>query len=339
MLENQNTLQNKFGISFLRILATFSVIIIHVSGPMVVRFGEISFFDWNVANLFDSISRYSVPMFFMISGSLILGKNYGLFEFLKNRFGKILFPFLFWSLVYSLFNRYVFQNETFSFVKIIKDVFYGSEYHLWFVYALFGIYLITPILRKWIANASQKEILYVLFIWGITLIISIPGMNIYFPKINLSYFTGFIGYFILGYYLKQYCFTKKTVPFLLIFFGATITIFGTYFMTLKKGSFYYYFYEYLSLNVLMVSSGLFLFFNKLSNSNAKTNSVIIKLNATCFGIYLVHPFVLKIFGLMGFDAYFTNPIFSILVVTTACFILCFVLIFYVQKLKYGYLIA
>ncbi len=100
MIKNQNAFEKQFGISFLRILATFSVIVIHVSGPMVVKFGEISFFDWNVANFFDSISRYSVPMFFMISGTLLLAKDYELKNFLKRRFGKILPPFLIWSLIY-----------------------------------------------------------------------------------------------------------------------------------------------------------------------------------------------------------------------------------------------
>ena len=72
----------KFGISFLRILATFSLIVIHLSGPLVVKFGDISLFDWSVANFFDSISRYSVPMFFMISGALLLDKDYNLICFL-----------------------------------------------------------------------------------------------------------------------------------------------------------------------------------------------------------------------------------------------------------------
>ena len=76
MNEKQNAFQKQqFGISFLRVLATFSVIVIHVSGPLVVKFGDISLFDWHVANFFDSISRYAIPMFFIISGALLLDKD------------------------------------------------------------------------------------------------------------------------------------------------------------------------------------------------------------------------------------------------------------------------
>lgn len=330
--------QTQFGISLLRIIATFCVIFIHVSGPLVVKFNKISFFDWNVANFFDSISRYSVPMFFMISGSLLLSRDYELKDFLKKRLGKILPPFLFWSLIYSVFNRYFFNNELFNIFKIIKDIFYGSEYHLWFIYSLFGVYLITPILRKWIKNATQKEILYVLVIWLITLIIGIPGFNNYFPKINLSYFTGFIGYFILGYYLKQFCNYKKNVAIILILFGVSITIFGTYFYSIKNEKFYYYFYEYLNINTLMVTSGMFLLFNKMLANSERSNSIVFKLSQSCLGIYLIHPFVLKLVALMGFDVYVLNPVFSILLVSIASFLISFFIVFYIKKLKFGNLI-
>lgn len=339
MSEKRDSLQNLFGISLLRILSTLFVILIHVSGPLVVKFGVISFFDWNIANFFDSVSRFSVPMFFMISGSLLLSKDFELQDFLKKRLSKIFPPFLFWSLIYSLVNRYVFNNESFKINKVIRDIFYGSEYHLWFIYALIGVYLITPILRKWIKNASQKEILYVLIIWIFTLIMDIPGLKNYFPIINLSYFSGFLGYFILGYYLNHFSGKEKLIPVLSVIFGVIITIFGTYIFTVKSAKFYEYFYEYLSLNVLMVSFGIFLIFNKIDSPNVRFNSIIFKLNQCCFGIYLIHPLVLKLFILTGFDVYISNPIISILTLTLICFMVCFFIISCSKKLKFGYLVS
>lgn len=322
-----NSVQTQFGISFLRILSTLSVIIIHVSAPLVVKFGEISFFDWEIANIYNSVSRYSVPVFFMISGSLLLNKDYELIYFLKKRFGKVVFPFLFWSLVYSLSNRYVFSSEVFSISKVVKDIFYGSEYHLWFVYVLIGGYLFRPILQKWIENTSEKEILYFLMIWGVTLIVSIPGFEIYFPKINLSYFSGFIGYFVLGYYLNQFWIRGRLISVLMVIIGALITIIGTSVFTVKSGKWYYYFYEYLNFNTLLVASGVFLLFNK-----------IVVLNQCCFGIYLIHPLVLKLFELIDFNVYLATPIISILLVSLICFIVCYFIVFIVKKIKYEYLI-
>lgn len=338
MKQENATVQSQFGLSFLRILATFSVIVIHVSGPLIIKFGKVSMFDWHVANFYDSISRYSVPVFFMISGALLLGKDYQLAEFLKKRFGKIIIPFLIWSLLYSLLNRYVYREESFNIIKVIKDIFYGSKYHLWFVYTLLGVYLTVPVLRRWIKNAPEKEILYVLIIWLITLTLTIPNLNIYFPKIDFTYFSGFIGYFILGYYLSLFKF-KKMLSLILIFLGSLITILGTYYFTVKYDKFYYYFYEYLCLNTLMVSSGVFMLFNRLHCNQPKIRSIVLHLNTTCFGIYLMHPLLLQLFGLIGFEVSIFNPIISILLVGLVCFISCSAIVYGLKKLKYGHLIA
>lgn len=339
MIKSKIESQNHYGISLLRVLATLSVIVIHVSGPLVVKFGKISDFDWNIANFYDSISRYAVPIFFMISGSLLLGREFEIKDFLKNRLGKIIPPFLFWSLFYSLSNRYFFDNETFNASKVVKDIFYGSEYHLWFVYALIGVYLIFPIFQKWINSSKKNDIQYFLIIWIITLFLTIPDVAIYFPKINFSYFSGFLGYFILGFYLKKYVNGPKWISYLLILIGVAITIFGTYYFSNKSNKFYDYFYEYLSLNALMVSIGIFLLFNKIENINDKMKPIASKLNECSFGIYLIHPLVLNIFGLLGVSVCFVNPIIGILIVSLACFLLGFIVIFIIKKIKFGYLIA
>lgn len=338
-MDKSKITQTNFGISILRILATLSVIMIHVSGPLVVKIGEISNSDWHVANFYDSISRYAVPVFFMISGSLLLGRQFEIIDFLKNRLGKIIPPFLFWSLFYSLTNRFVFTNEAFDITKIVKDVFYGSEYHLWFVYSLIGIYLITPIFQKWIVFSKKEDVLYFLIVWLFTLLLAIPGVNIYFPKINLSYFSGFLGYFILGFYLKNYVRTSKYIPLILILAGTLITIFGTYYFSFKNNKFFDHFYDYISINTLLVSIGVFLLFSKIDNINEKTKPILATLNECSFGVYLIHPFVLTILALLGFSDFFANPIFGILIISVACFSLSFIVIFIIKKLKFGHLIA
>ncbi|WP_248723502.1 acyltransferase [Seonamhaeicola sp. ML3] len=331
--------ENQFGISLLRIISTISVIIIHVSGPLVVQYGEISQFKWNVANVFDSFSRYSIPMFFMISGALLLNRDYNLKDFLKKRFIKILPAFLVWSLVYSIANRYFFNNEIFDLKKVFRDIFYGSEYHLWFVYVLLGLYLFTPILRPWIKNATSKNVLYVLGVWVVTLFAAIPVLNNYLPKIDLAYFSGFIGYFILGFYLTNWNTKSRLMAVLAIVSGLSITVLGTYFMTIRNGGFYDFFYEYLSLNALMVSYGVFVSLNKIKPSNIRVNRISNIVSQCCYGIFLMHPLVLKLFNLIGFNVYLMNPLLSIALVSVTCFLTCFIIVFGLRQLKIGYLIS
>lgn len=338
-MERKKSSQINYGISILRILATFSVIVIHISGPQVVKFGKISNFDWHVANIYDSVSRYAVPVFFMISGALLLGRTFEIKDFIKNRLGKIIPPFLFWSFFYSLMNRYYFNHESFSVSKVVKDVFYGSEYHLWFIYVLIGLYLIAPIFQKWIQFSNKQELQYFLIIWIFTLFLSIPGVAIYFPKINFIYFSGFIGYFVLGYYLNRYVEFPKWISYLIIFIGVAITIFGTCLFSYKTNKFFDYFYEYLNINAFFVAVGVFSLFNKIENVNDKMKPLLSNLNACSFGIFLIHPFLINIFAIIGLFEYTINSIIDIFIISIACFTFSFLVIFIIKKIKLGNLIA
>src|SRR3546814_17201773 len=76
------------------------VVILHVAAT---RFGT---FDdqWWASNFYDSLARSCVPLFLMITGVLLLGKQESLPAFLSKRFARILPPLLFWSLFYMTWN-------------------------------------------------------------------------------------------------------------------------------------------------------------------------------------------------------------------------------------------
>src|SRR3546814_2240779 len=83
-----------------RVGACFMVVILHVAAT---RFGT---FDdqWWASNFYDSLARSCVPLFLMITGVLLLGKQESLPAFLSKRFARILPPLLFWSLFYMTWN-------------------------------------------------------------------------------------------------------------------------------------------------------------------------------------------------------------------------------------------
>ena len=60
----------------LRILAAFAVVVLHTVAPLFLDLYQS--YDWNVANVYESLVRWSVPVFFMISGALFLNKRKGL---------------------------------------------------------------------------------------------------------------------------------------------------------------------------------------------------------------------------------------------------------------------
>lgn len=56
----------------LRVLATFMVVMLHVSAGYVTKNMDNFNLYFTVGNLFDSFSRYCVPLFVMLSGAFVL---------------------------------------------------------------------------------------------------------------------------------------------------------------------------------------------------------------------------------------------------------------------------
>ena len=138
-----------------------------------------------------------IGLFFMVSGALLLKWNIDKpFEtkvFLRKRFTKILIPLIFWSLVGWGLDAHGVKNAELGV--------------LWFMYCLAGMYLLTPILSRWLSVADVKEIEFYLLLWLVTL--CVPFVKIFFPVNEgdtswLYYFHGYVGYYVLGFYLQNY---------------------------------------------------------------------------------------------------------------------------------------
>ena len=242
----------------LRALATFGCIVLHVTANLVHEYGNISYVYWWFGNIIESSTRFCVPIFLMLTGALMFQKEYFFIDFIKKRFIRILLPFIFWSTVYLCLDINVRIGELNFFEYFLIKFRDGSYFHLWYVYEIIGIYLIFPVYSKWIKNCDSKEILYFLCIWFLLIVMNIPFCKKFIPNINLTYFSGYIGYPILGYYLMENSskYKKIAIPFIII--GISITMFGTYFLSNWKGYIHEAFYEFLSPNVLMTSIGVFI---------------------------------------------------------------------------------
>lgn len=337
-----NTKDNLYWIEALRVLATFSVIVLHISSALIVQYGIESNLNWFIANVYDSATRFAVPVFLMISGALILPKTYpSIKEYLNKRLARILLPFLFWSIIYIAKELYFrgqrgefnSSNEILDFIVVsFKN---GACFHLWFIYLIIGLYLFFPILSKWLNNSSKRETEYFLVIWLVSIIAALPLVNNYFPKINISYFSGFIGFPVLGYYLSRLNFNfknKKAIYVLSVLFGIIITILGTYFLTKQDGALNQSFYEYLSLNVILVSAAIFLLFKDFIKGNSK---IILFFSKYSYGIYLVHILIIWTLSRFGFNYTFIHPAISIPLTAVLCLILSAFIIYSVNKLPYG----
>ena len=96
---------NTIWLDNLRMKATFMVVLLHVAAPGLYQFNKIPDSWWFICNVFDALVRACVPIFVMISGALILNKDYDLKDFLQKRLLRVVIPFIAWTFIYMLFNQ------------------------------------------------------------------------------------------------------------------------------------------------------------------------------------------------------------------------------------------
>ena len=243
-----------------------------------------------------SISYFTAPgigLFFMVSGALLLPIQTNTSTFLKHRFTKILFPTLFWSLFYLICKA--FKGNTIDWVQSILSLPFSVQGNivLWFMYTLMGLYLLSPILSRWLQSCSKKELQFYLLLWAITLCYPLLDyiLNIN-TRINgiLYYFTGYAGYFVMGYYCRNYAETLKwkcILPLVLLAIAAPVCckLFNI------EVDFYKVFW-YLSIFVAILCVCYFKT-GMAIGSRMKTSAVLTKLSNLSFGIYLSHLFIMR----------------------------------------------
>ncbi len=328
-------------ISNLRVLALFAVIVLHAASPLLMNFKTAPLTDWFAADLYNALTRFAVPVFVMISGALQLRREYELGDFLKKRFTRVLWPFLIWSLVYVAYSWYdeelpFYGNIWRDTLTVLHQLRNGAYYHLWYVYMLVGLYLVIPVIGKFVRNATEVEIRYFLIVWFMVIAFSQPYLNDYWPLIDVKYFSGYIGYLVLGYYLANID-LSRTLPktsmilfYLLCLISITV---GTYLITNRTKEISTVLYEPLGPFVIFYASGVFLLARvivfHLPERLVKLRDLLSNLS---LGIYLCHALFLSRLDDWGLSSKLGNPFYSIPLTALVCLILSFMVIYMLSKI-------
>jgi len=328
-------------INNLKIVSLFAVVILHTASPLLMDFKHAGAGYWLVGDFYNALTRFGVPVFVMITGALLLHREYNVTDFLKRRLSRILWPFLLWSLIYIAYSWYdeeiPFSDSVWTNIHtVFHQLKYGAYYHLWYVYMLLGLYLFIPIISKFVRNASEKEIRYFLLVWFVVMIFSQPYLSRFQPLIDVHYFIGYAGYLVLGHYLTFIELPEKGIktPLIIyfVFCVASITI-GTYFLSVNTKELSTVMYEPLGPFIVLYASGVFLLARVFT---FKLPDVMVKLRAIAgglsLGIYLCHALFLTLLDGQEINYKLFNPAFSIPLTALVCFILSSFLIFIISKI-------
>jgi surface polysaccharide O-acyltransferase-like enzyme len=294
----------------LRILACFAVVVIHSAG-MIYEPGAIGANVWLVGVILNSLSRWCVPIFFMISGLNLLSyrERYSTKTFLSKRFFRVVVPFIFWAIFYFIWAWSIGDLKISNFVDGVNNLIGGPPvYHLWFFYAYIGVCLVTPFLTPLTKKENRSYL-----VWLIAICIFANQIVPLFSKfLGISFgfeiplASAYLDYYLLGWWLKDKEFPPK-IKWLIFsggILGILVTIFGSYWLCIQKGTTDFYFMDYEALTTLaaalMVFTGIKqLNWEKIIN-NQGVRSVVRNLADCSFGIYLVHiliqHYVIQIFS-------------------------------------------
>lgn len=286
----------------LRACATYLVVALHcISGYLATAplFGTRT---WWVCNVLNSFVRMGVPIFFMLSGYLLLSdpRTADLKTFYKRRLGKLVVPFLFWDVLYFAV-KCIVAGRFLGFEQFFDELFLrGSKYHLWFIYQIIALYLLAPFLKKMVDHARGRELCVLLVI-----ILIVPTFfrlanvvqSVVYVAPFLALMEGYTGFFLLGYLLGTYRLSKKRrwLVYLGGVAGVVIGVAGNYLLSSPEDM-NLFFNEGYFINHFLTAGAFFLLVKSISHRLpevlCRAAGQVSKLS---FGIYLSHALALDLF--------------------------------------------
>ncbi len=321
------------GIEILRAMACFMVVACHIFLPEMRGFSE----AWAPAIFYQSWFRGAVPIFFMITGHLLLEGDEDIIAFYRKRMMRIIYPLLFYAVFYNVTSTVMTGGDV-SFINIVELIFLHHFEHLWFMYILVGVYIFMPFLRKIFLYTNRKEKIIFTSIW-LLLFIIIPAI---FPYDNLAdtvqtvyglqQFAGQIGYVFVGGCLKHTHYDNKYI-LLLGYVISVVSMFAFIFASSANSE---------TPNIMFAnnrspfafSQAIFLFLLIKDMPLIKFKNTLNEIAKYSFGIYFVHIIFIKIlFKVHAYDLPITPWILLPALAITA-FILSFFTIKYGKKIKY-----
>lgn len=287
--------ERNYSFDIMRVIACVMIICMHA--PMPTE---------NAIGLFNvTISYFTEPglcLFFVISGALLLPVQIGTKAFIKKRLSKVVVPTLVFTCLYLVL-RY-FNGEPIDWLHSICSIPFSAQGHgvLWFMYTLIGLYLVSPIISKWLYFVSKREEEFYLLLWCVTLCYPIVEN---FLSINdsetgvLYYFGGFLGYFVLGHYLKNYADELKWKFLVLPVIGAIAAPVVIKLMRIEVEVSTIFGYLSIFIAILCVTYYKMLSWisRKLTAGGWGSNfkNVLVLTSNLSFGIYLIHIAIMRYF--------------------------------------------
>lgn len=291
----------------LRIVAAFSVVMLHCAAQFWYTL-ELHSTEWLIANAYDAVFRFGVPIFVMLSGVLFLNPDYTLNikRLYTHNILRMIVLYIVWSCLYGLYDCTRFDIKAAGIKNVLREMLAG-RYHLWFLPMIVGIYVLLPILKSWVTHASKQNIQYFLALFFILKIGTetiraltvMDELHEILDKTQVPLICSYVGYFVWGYYLAHVGVSKKFKTWIYRLTLPAIVcnvVFGTW-MSWRLDAPNGAVFDSYSVFTFIVVTAIFLFTldkGKQLSFHARQEAVIKELSADTLGVYVMHIGVIEI---------------------------------------------
>lgn len=321
-------------VDWMRVVACLMVMTVHSTEPFYIG-GEgariLTAMDARWVSMSDTFVRACVPLFVVASSYLQFPLHYSTGEFLRRRMLRVVVPFAVWTLVYALYWGNAGENLS----SLLLNFNYAAG-HLWFVYMLVGLYLLMPMLSPWAKRVGKRELQFYLILCLLSTLLpfvrawaggnppviygptGIPnparyplwGEASWNPYGLFYYFSGFVGYMLLGLYLRRFvgplswrrtlaiALPAWLVGFAICYLGFLWAVEadaqGVYPVEGPMGMVAAWETTWINdtLSVALMTIGWVLVFRKITSQGSFFRRILLPVSRASYGMYLCHMIVL-----------------------------------------------
>ena len=275
----------KNSIDVLRFVSALAIVVIHVVTAPVAHASLPS--DTALAQRLETahtLMRWAVPVFFMITGYCLTLKQECGYRYCFGHVKKYIAVLFTVGLVYALLEEVYhgrgLQRDTL--LRALRRVISGDLWdHMWFVYAIIGVYLVMPVLHKVLTGErnSARILTFLLFFFTILCPFLKPWLTI-----GVSFpFGGYLFYVCLGGLIARRSLNKKW-RWAALFVCVGVILFLL--LPVGRGE-----YDSFHPLICLLAGSIFLLF---SQSEWGESRFFAEASHCSWGIYLLHPLLIQI---------------------------------------------
>lgn len=294
--EPKNPATYRYEYDWVRTLAAVMVIMMHSVVDSYAPYLEIGDPGYGVIKGVLALSLGCNALYIMLSGALLLKPSKESFrDFYIKRLGRVLIPTLSYfafCVIWGYGDEIFAEGIGKGLMIVLKGLLSGRPTampHMWFIYAIIALYILTPFLRRIIEHISEGQLFgliltgfvfdcfatYVPLLFGVEFGIQTP-------------IASWLGLFLLGYYMTTEHASRSYIIYIILgVLGVGITIASVYYAPLKL------YYESSWTPVMwLIGAGVFAFFSFFSKLFGRRNVVIASIAKYNFSIMLIHVLIL-----------------------------------------------